>query len=320
MPTLQELKSTLELIDKIPSFQPFAPKRWVVPTNYINPRLLSLVFYDSFIQTRRKKSSMPVEEVIIFLCTELKHLNFPVFFVSPELFVAAAQTTPPLNTILGHIKWPLNAMAFFFPQKESREMFGTDVHFGAIGKVRGQHITTGKEFETILTLAQYTDPGRNDGIISWLHSYCPVCCENSIQTLLDHGQLEIHDKATTLNEAIDQPLAEQLIKLLYNLVLIMTAQPRLVKNEVLLRKENTAKGICSLWHPNFIGANYKHHRESNNKLELTQSGTHASPRMHWRRGHFRNQHHGKELKEVKIIWIEPVLVNSNEQSENTETK
>ena len=37
-------------------------------------------------------------------------------------------------------------------------------------------------------------------------------------------------------------------------------------------------------------------------LPSTPHGTHASPRLHWRRGHWRNTRTGKK------VWIDPMLV------------
>ena len=50
-----------------------------------------------------------------------------------------------------------------------------------------------------------------------------------------------------------------------------------------------------------IGRNYATKRSDGN------GGTHASPRMHWRRGHFRQQAFGPKMSERKIIWLEPTL-------------
>ncbi|WP_026736107.1 hypothetical protein [Fischerella sp. PCC 9605] len=40
-------------------------------------------------------------------------------------------------------------------------------------------------------------------------------------------------------------------------------------------------------------------------------GDHTSPKTHWRRGHWRNQPCGLGMKEHKLIWINPILVNSS---------
>jgi hypothetical protein len=55
--------------------------------------------------------------------------------------------------------------------------------------------------------------------------------------------------------------------------------------------------------PRDLGAGYK--------IPIRRTGaqgTHASPRLHWRRGRFRPQRIGEGRAEVKTIWIEPTLV------------
>lgn len=41
-------------------------------------------------------------------------------------------------------------------------------------------------------------------------------------------------------------------------------------------------------------------------------GTHASPVMHWRRGHYRRQRYGPGNSQFKTIVIEPVLANATQ--------
>jgi len=45
-------------------------------------------------------------------------------------------------------------------------------------------------------------------------------------------------------------------------------------------------------------------------VERGGNGTHASPRLHWRRGHVRRQPYGTGRGQRKLIWIEPVLVGA----------
>ncbi|HYE75794.1 MAG TPA: hypothetical protein VEF04_20795, partial [Blastocatellia bacterium] len=62
-----------------------------------------------------------------------------------------------------------------------------------------------------------------------------------------------------------------------------------------------------IWTPNILGSGYRIKGASEQK-----GGTHASPRLHWRRGHYRIQRFGAGLTETKRIWIEPVLVGAGE--------
>lgn len=68
------------------------------------------------------------------------------------------------------------------------------------------------------------------------------------------------------------------------------------KKEV-LEQELTKFGYTKI---NLIGKSYK-------RIASESSLTTINP--HWRRGHWRNQPFGTELKESKLIWIKPTIVN-----------
>jgi hypothetical protein len=69
------------------------------------------------------------------------------------------------------------------------------------------------------------------------------------------------------------------------------------------RKRNPRKGELNWLSPNWIGRSYKVKRHS------IGSGTHSSPSVHWRRGHWRRSPVGKrEENRREWRWIQPVLV------------
>lgn len=51
-----------------------------------------------------------------------------------------------------------------------------------------------------------------------------------------------------------------------------------------------------------------------NKENKAASNTDSTVLQHWRRGHWRNQAHGEKLSLRKLIWVMPVLVNSNKDT------
>jgi hypothetical protein len=87
-------------------------------------------------------------------------------------------------------------------------------------------------------------------------------------------------------------------------ILAMTYRPDLLTREVIhhwQHRDPTKRGNVSFWTPNIIGRDYQ-------ILGGHGNGTHASPRMHWRRGHFRNQACGVGRKDHRQVWLEPMLV------------
>jgi hypothetical protein len=114
----------------------------------------------------------------------------------------------------------------------------------------------------------------------------------------------------------DEGFIEKLGVIVFGTLMAMNAKPELVSWHRLLRKIVKKESTREFWQPNIIGLHYKHKvgreipKMVHGKAVYTteQHGTHASPRMHWRRGHFRQQAIGKGRMERKTLWIEPVLV------------
>jgi hypothetical protein len=115
----------------------------------------------------------------------------------------------------------------------------------------------------------------------------------------------------TMNSVWDAPLEqseagflEQMGVVLFGTMLALHARPDLLSRGK-AEKVIPAKGDKprkEFWSPNVIGRNYRLKREG------PSTGSHASPRLHWRRGHFRQQPYGMGRAERKTIWLEPCLV------------
>ena len=114
----------------------------------------------------------------------------------------------------------------------------------------------------------------------------------------------------------DSEFIERLGVVVFGTILAMDARPQLIERGKLLKRAGKGDKVREFWSPNIIGARYKLKREVprivDGKFAYAQreGGTHASPRMHWRRGHYRNQPYGPGLKEHKQIWIEPCVIGA----------
>lgn len=96
---------------------------------------------------------------------------------------------------------------------------------------------------------------------------------------------------------------ERLGVILFGTLLAMNARPNLITREKFTHAVKDKRGVRrEWWSPNIIGEHYRSPKQS------PGTGTHASPRLHWRRGHFRNQPFGPGRSERKQIWLEPVMV------------
>lgn len=115
----------------------------------------------------------------------------------------------------------------------------------------------------------------------------------------------------------DEGFLEKMGVIAFGTLLAMHARPDLIERGKLLRKVEKKDSVKEFWSPNVIGPRYSFKREVPKVSKFGEfirpsqvlGGTHASPREHWRRGHWRNQPYGPKLKEHRTIWIEPMIVN-----------
>jgi hypothetical protein len=119
-------------------------------------------------------------------------------------------------------------------------------------------------------------------------------------------------------ESKDHDFLETIGKLLFGSLMALNARPQLQGRSDLIRSVPAKKDRDPLefWSPNVIGQNYQVKRPAGPPL----GGTHSSPRLHWRRGHHRNQPCGPQWSERRWIWIEPVLIEPREASGEDKTK
>lgn len=137
------------------------------------------------------------------------------------------------------------------------------------------------------------------------------------------------ERRTTLDSNLteaDEEFLEKLGVIVFGTMLAMNAKPELLeKGKMLKRVVKAGQAPREFWSPNIIGPRYRLKREvpkidrhgkfTADQRKRDQGGTHASPRLHWRRGHFRNQRYGVGLREVKQIWMEPMLIGAEGEEE-----
>lgn len=112
------------------------------------------------------------------------------------------------------------------------------------------------------------------------------------------------------------------------LMLALTARPNFITTGSQSRPMKIKHGRVrdEIWNPNLIGWNYQAKRavpemptdaSAKDAMMQCEPRSHASPRMHWRRGHMRNQPFGPkpwtETTPKRLTWIEPVLINAPEE-------
>lgn len=115
----------------------------------------------------------------------------------------------------------------------------------------------------------------------------------------DFNNQDIYGATTTVGE---------LARFVMNAVMLINCQPSLVSIE-----KSCVTGLGFGKKPDnepmpvrWLGKNFSNNRTRSS----TPSGrTHASPRAHWRRGHWHGYRYGEGRKTLKRKWVQPVYVN-----------
>lgn len=111
---------------------------------------------------------------------------------------------------------------------------------------------------------------------------------------------------------LDKSIVGTMCAVAIKLSLALSVRPELIGSTELIRPEKRKRGVVvkdALWSPIILGRNYRivYDRPHNSGDDFNKK------RMHWRRGHFRNQAYGlRTAPQRKLIWIEPVLINATE--------
>lgn len=119
-----------------------------------------------------------------------------------------------------------------------------------------------------------------------------------------HTEAVINGELTKLDEKGTKQ-SQELERVFFGTVFAISARPALLtKGTSTSQKKRSDGTTLSFWNPNIVGDHYQI------RQPVTVPGSHNPPRLHWRRGHFRNQAIGAGRKEHKIIWLEPMLVGA----------
>jgi hypothetical protein len=264
--------------------------------------------------------------------------NNPCFFITPEFLKAMLNTGVPDNFDLSDFKLPFPSLTFILPKDNPFKFKGKPVPYIGIGR-HNSSIKTG--------LVELTAKEGIDKIVlttSFLPKsfFAPGIKYNGLNEVIRMSAADFRKIGNQVDQAIspedDVQFVLLMLRLAVNLVLAMESRPELVSKEAYLRPSSGGKAgnyRPGIWKPNIVGARYRIVRE-------TGDGTHASPRSHWRRGHFRRQRIGSALCSTlnckhsaeahitgglcqlpdckcerytpswtyKTIWVDPVLVNA----------
>lgn len=347
------------------------PRRIVPPRGFANPKYYSASLSASALMWAESNMNL-LPHVTCSLTSILQSMmTVPTYFVREEFAQAVANTKLPMDFKLSELRWPLDAMLFVLPDSFVRSYFGFYTPFISICKCAAgnyPNIDQCRYIDKNEWELKRCNPVFNEVDRMLLHFPCyptntlPFDYSGSWPLKLDLSTIQAADfvDATIYERAIhgvDMPemvgapnpeqekaLQDKLTVFAIKLMLAFTARPQVIKKGDVARtaKFKNGKQIRDeLWNPNLVGWYYVIKRSG----QGPGTGTHASPRMSWRPGHFTHQFIGKRgdpnfvsatalprketdgsidwdkldpavqeafWKSHKLMWLDPVLYGGNE--------
>lgn len=296
--------------------------RWCYPRIYDNvsayssPKRpafdLASIFWDHSLLLTRKPGQLPkaapspsITSTAAFHATRLVRMKVPTFFVERDLLSALTKTTPPEAIDWRALHLPFEAAVFIFPPNTI-----TFPGVGSIGFLWYSRGLKGQSARAPVDIPNEMDlPGDQFYIRTVLHE-APE--SPAIIHQINSETDPVIDLSAMLNTDVlpgSVPFSEAernvggiIAALVFNLILAMDARPELLTSGS--SKGKKSKRGLEFWHPNIIGRSYRIVGAST----ATSAGSGITHRMHWRRGHWRNQGYGTGRQQHRNVWIEPTLV------------
>lgn len=325
----------------------FEPRRMAAPDGYHSTKCVAAGLYALLTQARLAAAdgeALPTEVTGSTFCYQILEHGVPTYFVDDEFARAVAATQLPDDFTFGDLNWPQSGMVIGWPTRFLREYTGRDFcYIYAANCPAGRYLPKGLERAPVIEVPE----GRSK--IGWFYYACasgrPECFVSAYLTkdklaegIAGYTYTDFMGEEAAKVQA-DKELTERVSALMLKLLVILNMRPSLISRGAKDRPRKVKHGRewkRELWSANFIGRGYR--------LARDRQGTHASPRIHIRRGHVtwqvtgsrnadafisasvlaRNDRGAVDWEKVapetrekflrchKRIWLEPLLICANE--------
>lgn len=307
---------TAKLKQIIEKFFPKGPpeqylgRRYDTPNGYISTKMVGSCYavagaaYQGLYETHRV---IPVGQGAYgaIMARYLDYHDWQYYWLGREIGRALLDTDVPREVVVRDVPLPFNAFTILLPKglfttPKDGDMAWLSV--ASIDKDDDNRITTydGNTRRSLMVWGMSFPEDGRDGV-DW------------DATTPQHMTVGQFLKDTTYQyrnpDGEDHPdsrnVPAKMLSLALNVCFYLAQDPKVVESQRVNGKGHEAGKPKKFLTPRWVGRRYRY-------PEPTQDGTHASPRAHWRRGHWRGVRFGEGRKELKRVWIEPTLVNAVE--------
>jgi hypothetical protein len=300
------------------------PKVYDSPGDFGSTKQVAIDLCTTFMCSRPSSEVFAGEEAYkdvalmngVMTAEALIRYQVPTFFIAKDFFAAAMNSNPPTDFPVRELRFPFPSMVFMLPKGVLQSPTDGPIEYIAFSV----WIDCPTEFPSV-----FADGRRFRVETSRLSWFTRAKGNTMMGTFgadvgdLDKGTLgDFFATVDTDSDAknpsvfslpIDEDDAEfmrSVPRVIFKLLLAITARPELVEHgfERKRAKPQNGQPRPGYWTPNIIGRKYRVATEG-----PRHTGNGSSPRMHWRRGHYRRQPFGERLQQSRVIWIDPMLIS-----------
>lgn len=260
------------------------------------------------------------EEVEIVWASCLAEKRVPMYWIAHDMALAIRETRPPGEIDWHEMKLPFEDAIFMLPRGviTHDDLDEGDVSYisysrGRKGRVVPNLCQVGPElFEADGHFTFYASTYPGGHFIHWNIPLdeCKTIDLGKVDELIqrfsdkrfEHHSGYLYSPSMT---PADNRVMIKALHMIFGILLFMTRRPNFITAPRLIRKvatKNPKDLAREFWSCGVVGEHYRIRHVGD-----VLGGTHASPRLHWCRGHWRDQHYGTGNALIKEIWVEPFL-------------
>lgn len=234
------------------------------------------------------------------------------WWISEALVEALMKTSPPAETTLREVPLPYSAFVLLLPRGALISPNGSFVQMLLVSRMSNEVAllygleTAGEVKEHgALAISCFDETGSMNA--HTYYSWRPLNQSLGEWEASTQEPMTIHGKiAVPLPD--DKKFSANFVRLALNACFIISEHAEMIEGPKVLKriKARIGNGKIELWSPRWVGRSFRRPLPTPG----IETGSHASPRLHWRRGHWRDQRHGEALQLRKRLWIQPTIVNA----------
>lgn len=232
-------------------------------------------------------------------------------WISAELAFDLLQTTPPVDLNWTDMQIPFESMIFVLPKGALTDTTHGDVCFVAYSRIRkGDAIKSqlGPTAQTNVDILAFVAVCADGSWITWNLSAdkSPVVDLRDLDGFFEAFITGVHGADYRCSFDAEYKIEKIVMHYIFGALLLMTEHTELVTEPTLTKRVQRRGGTSQeWWSPRILGGKHIACRRPSEG----QGGTHASPRLHWRCGHWTNQPYGPKHSFRRRQWVKACIVN-----------